>query len=375
MRYLKWVGVALLVAVVPVLAFVAIVKAERIATFIDKGEIVNHTVYGAGKSVELNGTINGDVYCAGQSVNINATVHGDVICAGSDVTIGGKVDGSVRVAGQNVSVSAEVARSMTITASTFSLDAGAKVGQDATLLGSTLNVKGSVGRDIVAAGTSLAVNASVGRNIKFDGKELVLRGDAKIGGDVNYASGQKAALSPGANVKGHVNQTVPVQKKKNWFGFSVMLWLFCSVALTLVVLVVALAFPQALNSLGGLLLKQWPMALLVGFVAGVAAPVAIGLLLISFIGIPLALILLLLWLVLAIASGPAAAYFVGRLIFGRRARNAIVVAIAGGFALVTGYFIPFVGPFVFFGAYWLGSGAILIALKNHLPKPNYKIQT
>ncbi|HEX9153644.1 MAG TPA: polymer-forming cytoskeletal protein, partial [Candidatus Saccharimonadales bacterium] len=95
MKRFRWVIGTLLLAVVPVLAWVSVADAQRFSTNVDQGQTVDSSLFSTGKEIEINGTINGDIFCAGQNIKINATVHGDVICAGQDVTIDGKIDGDV----------------------------------------------------------------------------------------------------------------------------------------------------------------------------------------------------------------------------------------------------------------------------------------
>ena len=375
MKRIKWAALAIALLAVPVFVFVGLAKAESFASFVGEDETINSTLYSAGDNVEINGTVNGDIFCAGRDIEINATVHGDVICAGMDVTIAGKIDGSVRAAGQAVDVSANVGHSITIAAQDFSLDAIATVKQDATLTGADLNVKGGIGRDLVASGDTMSINGTIGRNIKFSGAELNIRDNATIGGDVNYTSKNTASVSQKAKVAGEVNQTVPEKQQHNWMGgFAIVSYLFMLFALAVIALTVILIFPKATQDMAATTKKRWGMTLLVGFLAGFVIPVTAFVLMVTVVGIPLGIIILLLWALLAIFSAPVTAYFVGRLVLGKYANNVIPVVLLGSLILVTLCFLPFVGMLFGFISYWLGSGALLIAFRNSIPKPEYDIK-
>ena len=49
---------------------------------VSAGEVIDGTLYVAGKDVRIEGTVKGDLMCAGQNVEVTGTVQGDVICAG-----------------------------------------------------------------------------------------------------------------------------------------------------------------------------------------------------------------------------------------------------------------------------------------------------
>jgi hypothetical protein len=370
MRFLKWGIAACLLAAVPMLAFAGLARAERFTSFVDKGETVNSSIYSTGKEIDISGTVNGDIYCAGQTVNIDAKVNGDVICAGVDVTIAGEVDGDIRVAGQNVSVSAKTTRGATVAASVFSLDAGAKIGRDISIVAGNANVKGAVGRDLVASGGPLVVNSKIGHNVKYDGQSLELRGDAVIGNNVQYKTEAAAKIAKSASVKGEIKYNKPTSK--TWAQrFNLGAYMYSVMLILVLTFVAALILPKTMQGLSKNLSKKWSMYLLVGFVASVAIPVLTLILAMSFVALPVAIFILLAWAMTAIASVPVVAYFVGDLIWRRRADSAILVAVLGGAILGVACALPFVGAWVLMLTYMIGSGAIFVAVKNQIPKPNY----
>jgi cytoskeletal protein CcmA (bactofilin family) len=364
MKQLKWAVGLLLLAIVPVLAFANLASAQKFSSTVDKGQTVNSTLYSTGKDVEINGTINGDVFCAGQTVRVDATVHGDVICAGQDVTISGKIDGNVRVAGQTVSMDASVGRSATVAAMTFSLDAPAKVGQDLTATGSSLNIKGMVTRDVVASGNEVILNGPIGRNAKVSSASVHLRDSAVVAGNLEYTSSNKLAQDKGATVKGSTKQVTPTQHKRG-YHFNVLFYLFALSSLLLISLVLAYCFPNVLRKNAKHLSANFTKSLLVGLIASFLFPaIALGLCL-TLVGMPLAVVMLLGWLLLVALSGPIVAYYVGERILKKRDNLYGVVAL-GSLVLVTAYFVPLIGILVLMLAYWLGTGALLLSIKEHM---------
>src|SRR5690606_15328805 len=65
-------------------------------------EVVDSTMWVAGRSIDLAGEVNGDVFCAGQNVSVTGTIRGDLLCAAQNITISGVITGDVRVAAQSV---------------------------------------------------------------------------------------------------------------------------------------------------------------------------------------------------------------------------------------------------------------------------------
>jgi len=366
-KKLKWVIGVMLLAIVPMLAWAQLANAQRFTDTVDKGETVNSSVYSTGKNIDISGRINGDIYCAGQTVTINADVHGDVICAGQDVTVNGTVDGNIRIAGQTVSVGAVVSRSATIAGMTVSLDAEARIGSDVTITGDTLNLKGEVLRDAVATGNSVIFNGIVGRDVKVSSASVRLKDKAAIAGDLHYTSNKKITKDNGAKVKGDTVQTVPSKKNnKGIFSpYSLGFYLFMICGLGLITLGLALTFPRFLRRSSDRIKNEFTKTLVVGLVASFLVPmVSVGLVL-TVVGIPLVMCLMIAWLFGALLSGPIAAFYVGRLIL-RNRRNAALIATVGSVVLVTAYYLPVAGVLVLMLAYWLGFGALLLGLRDHM---------
>jgi cytoskeletal protein CcmA (bactofilin family) len=352
-------------------AWVGVANAQRFGATVEEGQTVNSSLYSAGKVVDINGTINGDVFCFGQTVTINAVVHGDVICAGQDVTIAGKVDGDVRVAAQVVAIEADISRNVTVAGMTFSLDADAKVGRDLTATGDNLNIKGVVGRDAVLGGSTITLNGAVGRNVTADGANLKLKNDVAIAGNFTYTSTNKADIASGATVEGNTTRTAEDANKGNaGWSFDIGFYLFVLSGLMLLGLSLAFFFPQFIHQTSGQVKRSFGKAILTGLVASILAPVLLFVLLISFVGIPLAVLVLFALLLGFALAGPIAGYYVGRLVLHNQ-KNPLLIMLVGGAIAITACFLPWIGLLVFVIAFWIGFGALLLTLKDYV-KPGYQ---
>lgn len=372
----KWniIIATLALVALPALAWVGIAGAQRFSATVEEGEVVDSSLYSAGQNVDINGTINGDVFCAGQTVRIDATVRGDVICAGQNVSIKGKIDGNIRVAGQTVTIDAQVDRSMTVAGQTVSFDADAVVNRDATVTASSVNLKGKIGRDAVLGGSEIMLRGEVGRDVEASAPKVDMFSGARIGGNLTYTSEKDASIPPGVNIIGEVTHN-PVEEQRqassSWWGVSVGAYLYFLAALLAIGLALVLFFPQAVRKTSDLAQKHLGKTILIGFVAGLAVPVVVFSLAITFVGLPLAIILMLSWMVLMVLSLPVAGYYLAGVLF-KKLKHSVAAMLVGTAILVTLFFIPFVGFVFALAAYWIGSGALLLAIKRHMPKPVYK---
>jgi cytoskeletal protein CcmA (bactofilin family) len=306
----------------------------------------------SGLAVDVSGEVNGDVYASGQSVTISGTVKGDVIAAAQNITITGTVNGNVRLAAGSVVISGDVARSGTVFAGTVNV-----------------TDTGSIGNDLVSAGGDVAIAGKIGRDLLVSTAQLTI--DGTVGGNVTYQSNTPARIATGA-VSGTVEhierQSSPAVEVSPWAVFvGWLLWLLYSlVALSLITVVAALLVPRLLQRVTDHLVPSPWKALLVGFVASIAVPIALLALLVTVIGAPLALAGLLVWLTLTLATFVYGAYYIGRLLF-RGNQHPVVKALVGGVILIVALQIPWLNIVVWFAMVFFGLGAQLLAIHSQRP--------
>lgn len=322
---------------------------------IASSEVVDHTVFAAGNTVTLSGTINGDVFCAGQTVYITGIVNGDVFCAGQTVSISGTVNGSVRAAGQTVSIAGTVQRAISLAGQSVSVEPNAKVGGDAILAGSSILVAGNLARDSYAAGETVTVTGKIARDLEAHTNNLTIAGEASVG-DVNQ-------IRPAAEPKQEAS-TLPMTGLKAAIAFGLAMFVTAMV-------LVAIA-PQRFHGLADQVLVKPGKTFLIGVLTAFLLPVVFVLLLVSVVGIPLALLLGIVWVAAALLSGPVFAYIIGRRLMGTSHKPLAIMAVGSVVVLVL-YLVPVVNLFVGSTAYFMGIGALTGVVGGAIGKPKYTV--
>ncbi len=291
---------------------------------ITQSKKVDGSFFAAGSTIQVTDTVNGDVYVGGQTVTVSGDVSGDVIVAGQTVTISGDVTGSVRVMAQTVTISGDVGGSVSALAQTITISDDATIKRDLAALGQSVTINGTIGRDVSAAIERLYISGAVGR-------------------DVHYTSEVALTKNQGATIGGEVHYTVAEQyAPKQDFGTKVSSWLYSIVALVFAALLVALVAPRWLRAATERAYPTPWKAMLAGFLGIVFVPFAIIVLLITVIGIPVAIALIAAYIVLIGLGYVFAANYVGRLIF-RDTQKPVVQAIMGALVYSVALLIPVLG--------------------------------
>ena len=372
MKRLKWLMVAVFVVALSGLGWIGVAQAQSMTTHVAKHKTIDGSVYSAGKTVRIAGTVNGDVHCAGQEVYITGVVKGDVLCAGQIIKVTGTVEGSVRVAGQEVTLAGHIGHAASIAGDVVTLQKDAHIVQDATLAGNTVRVTGDVGRDATVTGNVLNVEGTVGRTLMYSGGRIDINKGASVLGGIVYQSGNSITIDDSATVKGEVERK---KQESNQGGFSFIHALTIFLAMMLFALALVLLWPKLIHSTSDIAVRSLGKTMLVGLVASLVVPVGIVVLAMSLVGLPLAILALLIGLTVAMLSWPVAAYYFGSMFMSKSKNPIAIMALGASVLLVVGVLpLPIITILAMIFAYFIGTGAILIKIRRSIPKPVYRVE-
>ena len=331
-------------------------------------ETIHDDLYAAGSVLDIQGTVDGDLVVGGQTITISGNVTGDVIAAGRDITISGSVGGTVRATGSAVTITGTVGHDVVAGCGNLIIGPHGNIGRDVLAGGGSTSFGGRIARDVRVGTGSATFSGSVGGTVYAHAKEVTLADGAVLEHDLFYTSQNALVKSPGASVKGRVEQRVPNETEaKKGPGHALLHWLRGIFGLALLGLLFFLLFSgAALRSLEALGQAPWA-GLGIGVLLAITVPVAamcLFILGIFFGGWWIGLGVMVLYF-FALASGYViAATALGKWILARAGR-------AGpgfGLGLVIGLLvlgivgiIPFLGMLVGSAAALCGLGALAMA--------------
>jgi cytoskeletal protein CcmA (bactofilin family) len=332
-------------------------------------QLVDGDYFAFGDTVEISGTINGDLYAVGGQVIIDGRVNGDVLVAGGRVSLSGTVSQDVRAAGGQLSIAGDVGRNLTVAAGNVEIASSAAVGGGVVAAGGSVDLAAPVGGAAkIAAGTLIIANRIAG-NVEAAVGTLRIASKAEINGNVNYWSGQEAAVSEGARINGEIVRNVPPERPRilpaaffAWLAF-VAINFVCTLILGLLSARFLPRYHQSVITT----LRDKPWASLgIGFIAAVIVPVVCALLFATVLAIPLGLILVAAFFILLYWSRIYAISRIGEAILNRLrpASSRASAFVLGLFGYYIFAIIPVVGWLVVPLVTLFGLGAELIARKQ-----------
>jgi cytoskeletal protein CcmA (bactofilin family) len=306
---------------------------------VDSDEVANGDLYIFGDSVRIAGTVTGDLFVVARRVSISGTVSGSVTAAAQSLKISGTVENTVRLTGGDLMVSGSVQGDVVTGSKSTTVTRGASIGGDVYLGAGDAAFRGSVGGDVRGSADELTVDAPVTGSILVSARSLTLTRNARVGGNVRYASDEKATISSSAVIAGQTERTSSFRATGGPEIISVLTGQFARLIIGLVTgLILLFVIPGPIVATADVIRGRWFGSVAAGVVGLITWPVAVAVLAVLVVGIPLALIGTALFVCFAWLSQIFVGLAIGRLILPGRwkqaARGYNILALALGMILI-----------------------------------------
>lgn len=355
--------------ILPLSTFASTVRTERSLVV---SEQIPDNAYLLGTDVNVTVPLPADAAAAGGTVTLAAPIAGDAMLAGGTVDVKGTVAGDARIIGGRVVVEDRIGGDLVV------------AGQSVLVMGSASSTR-IVGGSVRLTGGSNGQVDIYGANVylsgTFDGEVNVVASDSVtlgegtvIRGALKYNAPQEAAIPASATVEGGVAYTgsfayLPTNEEARTFALAgaSILFVVQIVAALIAVGLLAGLFPAFTRALIDKALVRSPrrfvLRALLGFALLIATPVFILLLALSFVGLGVAFVLGLLYLLLLVLGYLAAGILAGALLSRLVLKKPYVSwrgAVLGMLALHLIGLLPTIGFLVTFFLSLVAMGALLL---------------
>ena len=330
-------------------------------------------VYIAAGVARTPGPVFGDFYVLGGQVTIDHAVNGEVFAAGGRVQIAAPVRDDLQVLGGDVSITSDVAGDARIAAGTIIVAKGARVAGRASLAGGNVEIAGTLERGARIFTDRLVISGRVGGGLRIIANRIEIASGAKIEGPIDYTSSREPVIAPGAEVQGPVTRmpsrapekTAEVRRTGQWAVpfFYAGVWA-AGILMLLVFPHLTVAAQDRVRT------APW-QSLALGAALFFTVPMVALVLMITVVGIPVALAILALYALLLLAGFLTVAFFLaergGRVACGGREpgtgwRVGLLLVALALLALLA--WVPLAGGVLMFLALLFGIGALALQLAH-----------
>lgn len=290
---------------------------------VDDGDSVSHLFgsdyFGAGGLLNVTDPIDGDAFMAGGQVSIAGEVKGDLVVAGGELSLGGAVGDDLYAAGGSVQLDAIVSGNARIAGGDVSVGPATVVAGALSLTGARVEFDGNTHDYLQASGGSVRINGEVHGDAQVRAEELVIGPEARIGGRLIFSGPQEPVVPDGAVISGGLefreksarrffeDAGGPVRESARTLG--TVLWFLGVFVAAALFRVIFPGFSQGAASVVG---RRPLQSLGLGLAILACVPFVAVVLLITVIGIPLALLLIPVYLLVMFLGWVTAALFIAQ---------------------------------------------------------------
>ncbi|KYC51098.1 MAG: hypothetical protein AMQ74_01167 [Candidatus Methanofastidiosum methylothiophilum] len=306
---------------------------------------VNDDLFISGDKVIINGNINGDLFAGAGEVLVNGNVTGDAYIAGGNVTINGNVIGGLIVgAGQ-----------ATISGNTGKIIAGC----------GDLAIKGNTDKIIAVSGnvkiypTSTVQRYAYISTGGFENQGTIL-GELNLSAEQLIEKGNVGSFN-------YKKSTAFQDFSKGIKSFFTVLSILTTLGILILGIIFIKLFPKLFFGLEKEVEKDYIIKTVVGFFLIIGAIIGLIILAVTMIGLPLALILGMFFIMALMISGLVVSYCTGNFVTKRLnfKTGELGIFIIGFAIIIILKMIPILGFIVGLVVVSLGFGSIFYAVKNN----------
>ncbi len=338
---------------------------------------ISDDLYASGGVLSVQKGVNGDLIAAGGKVDINEEITQDLMVAGGDISVNGAIGDDVRMAGGSIRIDATIKGDLLAAGGDVSLADSSFVGGDVNMGAGNIMLGGVINGDLRLAGGSVYLNSDVKGDVTLYNFDKIKFGpSARIQGDLSYRYAKELEIPTGMVNGDVVYKNIPESQIEanmpvifaGFSLFSLLATLFFGLFLIwlgryYVIHVSTTAYEITLKSLG------------VGFLVLILTPIAALILLITTIGVPMALVLMAFWFVALYVAKVMAAILIGfkivkvsgkssfSRIFGSFALGALIFMLIGMVPIV-GWVINLVITLIALGSLTLYESEVFVQLRK-----------
>lgn len=328
-------------------------------------------VYMTGAEVRVTQPIDGDLFAAAGRVGIDAPVSGDAVVGAGSIDASSDIGDDLRAAGAIVTVTGSVGGEALIAAAHIGFGPATRIGGRTRLFGRDIAVAGRLGAGLNAYGRDILLLGEIDGPVKLAAEHVEILPSARIRGDIVYRSPEAIRIHPGARVEGKITRepmSFAMPREKSHLPQIPFSPLF-TFGLFAAGILLILLFPRFTTDSQQMIAAAPMKSVGLGTAIFFSFPPVILLLIITIIGIPVALGLAALYGIALLTGYLITALFLGSRLLRIVRRQAEAGTGWRAAALLAGLLllwaarnvpVPFLGGLVLIAALVAGIGAMVL---------------
>jgi cytoskeletal protein CcmA (bactofilin family) len=287
-------------------------------------------------AITLYGQVGSDFFALAGTVELNGEFDRDVWILSDTVSASGAFRDSVRLAGRLTQVSGEFTGSLTAVGNTVKIEPQAVFQQNLVCLGDQVICEGTVGGDLKITAKKVTLGGQIDGDVSITAQDIVILPRTVLNGNLSYTAPKELVLSSSIVLNGDLKRRFKAPPSKPFFKPDLVGHVGFAAAALLTGLAFFSVFPVYTARAAGLLQTTRATCALTGFAGLALIPMIAFLLLLTFIGLPLSMLLILFYLILLYLSKVIVGLWLGALILRRKqlSRSNVFSTLAAGLLVI-----------------------------------------
>lgn len=356
-------GVAVLLATGAPAGHAFDVRRDEVRITVGADETIDDTLVVMSESVLIEGTVTGDLVAMGERVTIRGRVDGLVVAMAETLIVDGDVGGTLLVMGESVDLrGAALASNAYAMGRKVSFDDQTRIAGNAAVAAESAQVQGTVGRDLLALADRFALLGRVDGNLRSASGKLDVADSARIGGDLTarLESADNADIDAAAVIGGATAIESWERKPNRYLNPGYYAGQVLKFVAAFVTGLILLRFCPGLREVplttGGELLTAGGLGALVLIAVPALALAAV----LTLIGAPLGIGVMLLWVIALYLAGIVVAAIAGARLLPGEARRPATTLLIGLLVVFVMISLPFIGGLIRLAVIVLGLGVMVL---------------
>lgn len=309
----------------------------------------------ADDEVELNEEIDATAFVAGNNIEVNSKINGLNFVAGNNIELSSTQD-YLFTAGNNIEVNKVNTKDAFIAGSTIRIKESNI--RDLYVAGSTIKINSNIERNAYIGGEKVTIDGTIGGNVIIDANTIIIEKDTIISGTLKYPDNAKITLAESATIK--KIKAYEVKSKETIVTWKTTLKekLYGYLSLLVIAFILITLHHKLLKGIKGIKKEISQVLKLsgIGFLVLVVTPIVVVLSMISIIGLPLGIIVAMLYGILMYISMIPTAIYLGSWVMNKKNQNDYLVLAISLLIIYMIRIIPIIGGIIGFISIILGLG-------------------
>ena len=351
----------LIVLIILVSLFSMNVDAKKLPGFYANEDVeiekkLDSSLFVAGKEIEVKSEVDGSSFIAGQEIELSSS-QDEIFAAGQKINIKNAKAKDAFVAGQNIKIESSEIR-------------------DLFVVGSTVTINSEIARNVYIGADKIKINSVINGDVYLSADKIEIGKNAEIRGTLTYPKKSKTKISKAAIIENKKQYKTYSTSKKREIQSKIIDTITSLLSILLIAILLLWLYSKFYTNIEKLEFDTETIvkSVATGLLILIIVPIISILLLISTIGLPLSLIILVIYAIMIYVSIIPSSYYVGNKLLKDRINNRYLLLTVSLTVLYLLRLIPIVGEIVSVISLILGLGITtsIIISKLTIGKTNTK---